>query len=113
MSVKPEVEVILNVEFSEEEREVIETYHLEDYVVLERLPNSRIAAMLKDEELKEWAPSFHLRISHLIKDGPDFFSFDTPADAKIYQRRLTESLKELKEFIADNASLAPPISFEL
>jgi hypothetical protein len=109
----PQVEVIALVAFSEEERLIIESRRLEDYVVLQREPDSRQASKLEPEEMERWAHSFHLRIGDLLKSRPDRFTFDTPADAKIYQQRLTEALKQLKAFIMDNANLGPPTSFEL
>jgi|SRR5665213_1705919 len=108
----PQVEVITDVQFTDEERLIIESRRLQDYVVLQREPNSRQASKLEPEELEQWA-SYHLRIADLMKDRPDRFTFDTSADAKIYQLRLTEALKQLKAFIMDNASLGPPSNFEL
>ena len=109
----PQVEVVANVQFSEEERLIIESRRLQDYVVLQREPDSRQADKLEPEELERWAHSFHLRISHLMNERPDCFTLDTPADAKVYQQRLIEALRQLKVFIADNAALGAPVSFEV
>jgi hypothetical protein len=107
------VEVIMQVQFSEEERSIIASHRLEHFIVLERDPDSRLASKLTAEELAQWAQTFHLRIGDLMKGVPDCFTFDTPRDAKLYQLRLIDALKELKAFLMDNTAIAQPSRFEL
>mgnify|MGYP001550244291 CR=1 FL=1 len=108
-----QVEVVTQVQFSQAERLIIEHRGLEDFVVLERLPDSRLAATLAPEEQDVWDGAFHLRIRDLTNEAPDRFTLDTPSDAKAYQARLTDALRQLKIFIEANADLGSTTVLEL
>lgn len=110
---RSQIEVVVLVEFAEEELLIIERRALHDFIVLERSPDLRLATKLDPEEAITWEQSFHLRIRDLLAAGPDRFTLDTPGDAKAYQTRLTEALKHLKAFILDNAALSEPTSLEI
>lgn len=103
-----QVEVTTEVEFSREERAIIAERQLADRIILERFPDSRTAAALDKDELERWLPGFHLRIGDLLRASPDRFRVDDPHAAKLYETQLTEALRQLKAFIADNARTAPP-----
>ena len=107
------IDVLVQVEFSAFERAVIEDRRLGDFIVLERYPESRVAAQLDAEELKRWAAGFHLRVRHLLEPEPNRFSLDTPADAKAYQARVSEALEQLKAFIDSNAKVERPLRLNL
>src|SRR5207237_1345861 len=109
----PLVEVAVSVMFNEEERLIIQTRQLEDFVVLERGPDARRATEMEPEEFERWAHKFHLRIGHLASGETDRFACTTPAEAKSYHQRLVEALKQLKVFLLANAELEPAASFEL
>ena len=85
-----QVEVIAYVDFSEEEISIITSRQLEDFVVLLRTPDSRLAGRLAPEEVEHWEQDFSLTIRDLIGKTPDRFTLDTPSDAKAYQARLTD-----------------------
>ncbi len=108
-----QVEVVADVHFSEAERLIIQHRGLEDFVVMERRPDSRLATTIPPDELDDWEGAFHLRIGDLLKEAPDRFTLDTPSDAKAYQARLVDALKTLKTFIADNAALGGPTVLDL
>ncbi len=108
-----QVEVIAYVEFSEEELSVITSRQLEDFVVLHRTPNSRLAGKLAPEEAEQWEQDFSLTIGDLMNQMPDRFTVDTPADGKTYQARLTDALRQLKSFLMDNTALADPTVLEI
>jgi hypothetical protein len=108
-----QVEVIAHVEFSEEELSVITSRQLEDFVVLHRTPDSRLAAKLAPEEAEQWEQDFSLTIRDLMNETPDRFTLDTPSDAKAYQARLTDAFRQLKSFLTDNTALADPTVLEI
>ena len=108
-----QVEVIVHVEFSEEELAIITSRQLEDFVVLRRTPDSRLADGLSPEEAEQWDQEFSLTIADLMGKTPDRFTLDTPSDAKAYQARLTDALRRLKSFLTDNTTLADPTNLEL
>src|SRR5258706_12688715 len=80
-----QVEVIAHVDFSEEEVSVITSRQLEDFVVLLRTPDSRLAGKMAPEEAEQWEQDFSLTIRDLMNQTPDRFTLDTPSDAKAYQ----------------------------
>lgn len=108
-----QVDVVTFVEFSQAERLIVEQRGLEDFVVMERQPDSRLAANFTPDEREAWDGAFHLRIRDLMTEDPDRFTLDTPSDAKAYQARLTDALRQLKNFIMDNADLGTPTILEL
>lgn len=108
----PQVEVTAVVQFSEEERAIINSWNLGDVVVVERQMDAQRAAKYKGDQYSAQAPYEHLRIGHLT-GGPDRYLFDTPHDAKVYQEQLVEGLKTLKAYLANCASLAEPQVFEI
>tara|TARA_R110002110_G_scaffold322490_1_gene534916 strand:- start:43 stop:399 length:357 start_codon:yes stop_codon:yes gene_type:complete len=99
-----QIQVTTTVQFSEEELAVIRDRRLKDYIVAERVPDSRTASKFDAEYAARIADGWHLRVRDLMKGKPDGFMFDTPVDAKIYEQRLTEALKALKSFIEGNAA---------
>ena len=108
----PQVEVTAVVQFSEEERAIINSWNLGDVIVVERQMDAQRAAKHKGDQYGAQAPYEHLRIGQLTQ-GPDRYLFDTPHDAKVYQEQLVEGLKTLKAYLANCASLAEPQSFEI
>jgi hypothetical protein len=108
-----QVEVVAYVNFTEEELSVITSRQLEDFVVLLRTPDSRRAGKMAPEEIEQWEQDFSLTIGDLMNDRPDKFTLDTPSDAKAYQARLTDALRQLKLFLTENAALADPTILEI
>lgn len=108
-----QIEVIAYVEFSDEERLIVERRGLQNFVLLERVPDARLANRFTPDEFEAWEQSFHLRIRDLLVATPNRFTLDTPSDAKAYQARLTEALRNLKSFILANASLSEPTTLEI
>ena len=108
-----QIQVTTTVQFSEEELAVIRDRRLKDYIVAERVPDSRTASKFDAEYAASIADGWHLRVKDLMKGKPDSFLFDTPVDAKIYEERLKEALKALKSFIEGNAATAEATTFEL
>jgi hypothetical protein len=107
-----QVEVTTVVQFSEEERAIIDSWNLGDVTVVERQMDGQRAAKYKGDQYSAQAPYEHLRIGQLTQ-GPDRYLFDTPHDAKVYQEQLVEGLKTLKSYLANCASLAEPQVFEI
>lgn len=108
-----QVEVITQVEFSQEELEVIHDRNLKDYIVVEREPDSRTASKFDPEYAASIAQGWHLRVKDLMKSRPDRFIFDTPVHAKNYEAQLTEGLRTLKSFIEGSTAVGEATSFEL
>jgi hypothetical protein len=108
-----QVEVVVQAQFSEAELLIIEQRELDDFIVLERAPDSRLAASFSLDEQKAWDGAFHLRIRDLLTTPPDRFTLDTLSDAKAYQARLADALRQLSLFIAENAELGGPTGLEL
>ena len=108
-----QVDVVVHVEFSDEERVIIERRGLEEFVILERTPDTRLLDKLRSEEINGWDHSFHLRVRDLLGATPDRFTFDTPSDAKAYQARLTDALRSLKAFILANTTLGEATTLEI
>lgn len=110
---KPLYAVTATIQFSEEELAIIKTRRLKDFVVLER--DWQATLQKKVEAHPEYwatlAPP-HLKVSDLVK-GRDTYTFFTPIEAKSYENKLTDGLKQLKQFIAGNAATAESKTFEL
>ncbi len=98
--------VTLNVQFSDEEKKVIELAKLRDHIICERPKRAGI---------KDNAPDdiWHLRVRHLLTGKPDKYEFDNLAEANSYNDALVPSLKNLKAAIESNAKPIENTSIEL
>lgn len=97
------------VQYSEEERAIIDKADIEDVIVMERPPSAELDPRPDDDPA--W---YFLRIGHFIKGGWNEYCTLSPSDAKIYEQELIGSLKELKEYIQQNAGIEETTtSFEL
>ena len=115
--------VICDVQFSEEEQQIITERSLEGDVVLERdvpadvdaekhanrgLGKKLMTAAISGRD----ANHFHLTIGKLMR-GPDTYAVGTPIEAKVYEEELVERLRSLKGYLEGNATVAEGPSFEL
>ena len=101
-----EYHVSVSVQFSEEEKKVIEECDISGNVICERPTRAGMKAF-EDPSI------FHLRVLSLLKDKPDVFEFENLADANEYNDAIPPSLKNLKDFIERNSSPQEDTSFEL
>jgi len=92
---RPFHEVQVTVDFSHEERSIIQVRRLEDYVLMERWP----ATALETDD-PDW---YALRIQDLIHRKPDRTRWRTPAEAKVYTLDLSDALYGLKHWLEENA----------
>lgn len=106
-------EVVVSVQFSEEELAVINGRKLKEYIVLERGWDATMRDKAnKHPEYYDTLPPPNLTIGKLVK-GPDGYVCDTPVDAKIYEEKVTNGLKSLKAFLQGNQTKAESKTFEL
>lgn len=105
---KPLYGVSLSVVFSEEEQQIIKQHKLKDRIVLSR----PLSADLNFEKYGDREDKFFLRIGTLL-NGTDIYYADAPSDAKEYEANLIESLRDLKDFLDENAEVGETKSFEL
>ena len=98
--------VTVTVQFSEEEKKVIQLTKTENHIVTERPKRAGI---------KDNAPDdiWHLRVRTLLPGKPDKYEFENLADANEYNDALLPSLKNLKGFIEKNAKPVADTSVEL
>ncbi|MDA4846418.1 hypothetical protein [Hoeflea poritis] len=97
--------VVVTVQFSDEERHIIDEWKLEEYPVMDRNPPPGSDS--------DHAYLYTLTISNLLR-GPDAHPVANPVEAKYYHRLLRENLETLKEYIGGNAAIeARSETFEL
>lgn len=101
-------EVKLTLVFSNEELAIIKQRRLENDVILER----DIPADVKPSSVAN-PDIFHLTIGKLVRKGEDTYVTASPLDAKVYEERLVERLKVLKDYIVGNAEVGQSKTFEL
>lgn len=116
--------VQLSVQFTEEEKAIIDERKLELTILMERgipadvdpekyqkrglLRNAATAAISGIDSI-----GFHLTFRKLLK-GPDTYFFDTPIEAKGYIQELKEEVLPLaKSYLEGNKETADADSFEL
>ena len=104
-----QVEVLTTVQFSEVELAVITGWELEYMKLFER----KYDALTRGKSQEKNDTPNRMTIKDLLQREPDRFTFDTPSQAKTYQRELTEALKLLKLTIDADAALGEPTTFEL
>lgn len=114
---KQAFEVRTTVEFTAEERAILQHQNLSDYVVLDREPSATIQRRYKNHEAAILQANkdqgfFALRVKDLLK-GPDVYDCNTVVEAKAYERDVTEGLKKLKNAIAISATAPTSKTFEL
>jgi hypothetical protein len=107
------IEVNLTVDFSEEEQLIIRGRRLEDVVVIGRPPDALLERQLDPEEAKRWEGRFDLRIGMLLGERTDRYVCGSPAAAKIYSEKLTDTLRLLKLFLLENSDIGGLTAFEL
>jgi hypothetical protein len=101
-------EVAVAVQFSPQERSIIETHKLGEVNVLDRDPPAN--SSVRDETDRS---IFNLRISQLLR-GQDTYACATPLHAKNYDAELREAMPRLKAYIDANATpLSGADTFEL
>lgn len=107
--------VSLKVEFSQEERTIIEKRKLSDYVIWERPHDDEAQERHKKDLafLDSLGPD-NLTAGKLAKGKPDEYALATPIGAKNYESKLKDALVGMKDFIAGNAEIEQKsTSFEL
>jgi hypothetical protein len=100
--------VKLKVEFSNEERAIIQQRKLEKDIIMERNPPADVKVKPGDN-----LNIFDLTIGKLAKRGEDTYVVATPLEAKSYEGELVQRLQVLKAHIMENASTGTSKSFEL
>lgn len=98
-------DVLVAVDFTHEEKQIINQRALRDYILIERWP-----ADAKADDEADW---YALRVKHLFDRKPDRHRCATPSDAKRYQSDVTASMQSFKLWINDNAELGDADVFEL
>ncbi|MCA0869281.1 hypothetical protein LCL97_00445 [Seohaeicola saemankumensis] len=91
--------VTIEVDFSEEERQIIRERRLKRDVVLERKPSAELAVYENDPPEKFW-----LLISDLLK-GPDTWMANSVLDAKQYADEVENLMPTLKGYIVGNTEI--------
>ncbi len=91
-------EVLLEVAFTHEEKQIIRQRKLEKTRLLARRPAT---AKVDDRDEK-----FELRIEQLMDGKVDRFLCATPSQSKIYEENLLDVLAQLKLWLQDNADSA-------
>ena len=115
--------VVCDVQFSEEEKQIISSRKLEHDIILERDPPADVdaekhASRGLGKKLMTAAVSgrdanhFHLTINKLLR-GPDSYALQTPIEAKAYEDELVDRLRDLKGYLEGNAEVAGETAFEL
>lgn len=102
---RPFVDVLLTVDFSHEETQIIRQRQLLDEILLERVP-----ANAKVDDDPNW---YALRVKHLLERKPDRHRCATPGDAKAYRAQLEAMLHGLKAALNENAEIDGDVVFEL
>jgi hypothetical protein len=90
------------VRFSTEELSVIRARGLEDVVVLDRQPDAQALRNLAAGGTATFGNRSVLKISDLIYEV-DSYSCDTPLEARAYETKLRDALRNLKAYIDANA----------
>lgn len=104
-------QVDVRVEFSEEERHILDKDEHRYRVVLERPVPTPYASKFKNIE-DVWNLTVNRLLNPSDKEYP--FLLDTLSDAKAYEAEVTEALKELKAYIEANSGIDEKSkSFEL
>jgi hypothetical protein len=115
--------VVCDVQFSEEEKQIISSRKLEHDIILERDPpadvdaekhaNRGLGKKLMTAAINgRDANHFHLTINKLLH-GADSYAMQTPIEAKAYEEELVERLRDLKGYLEGNAEVGGETSFEL
>lgn len=99
-------EVVLTVNFSEEEQEAIRKHDLGDTIVLKRRVDAthKNRDNLNPELFDALIDGAHLRIKNLTAGRPDSYACATPREAKEYEAELQDAMPRLKAYIVDNAT---------
>ena len=108
---KPAFAVNVNVQFSEEEKAIINTRKLKDYIVLRR-EHSFNSAVRNDPTYQDDDIKPHLRVKSLMK-GSDSYDLPDPVRAKEYEQHLVDALKTLKSFLEGSHSVGESRTFDL
>ena len=90
--------VTLDVQFSEEEKQIIKEAGIEDELIIERTVSADKNAAKYDGIEDIW----NLTIKDLLQSKPDVYAFFTPADAKLYEEQIREQMPKLKQYIEIN-----------
>lgn len=102
---RPYVDVLLTVDFTHEEKQIIRQRHLMEQVLLERLP-----ANAQTDDDPDW---YALRVRHLFERRPDRHRCANPFDAKSYRADLEAAMRSLKLWLDGNAGIDAGETFEL
>ena len=104
-------DVMVKVEFSEEEQAIIKKRDLKDAIIVERKASAGREADVEKMGLHD---AVHLKIWHLLNGKGNAHSFHTPQDAKAYEAKVKEAMPKLKSYIMDNETIEnTSTSFEL
>jgi hypothetical protein len=90
------------VRFSTDELAVIRARKLEDVLVLERQPDAQAVHNINAGATASFGNRSNLRISDLIYEV-DTYSCDTPLEARAYETKIRDALRNLKAYIDANA----------
>lgn len=88
-------DVCVTVDFTHEERQIIQQRNLGSQVLLERAP---AGANIDDDP--DW---YAFKVGHLLERKPDRHRTANPADAKLYESQLLDALQLMKDWLAINA----------
>lgn len=102
---RPYVDVLLTVDFTHEEKQIIRQRHLLEQVLIERIP-----AGAKPDDDPDW---YALKVKYLFERKPDRHRCANPFDAKTYRANLEAALQSLKLWLDENAELDGGVVFEL
>jgi hypothetical protein len=100
LNVKKFSTVSVQVLFSEEEKLLIESQDMINYILVERAPSAEVAVYETDDLAK-----FYLRISHLFAGEAEVWCARTIRDAKEYQELVTNNLGNLKSYLTDTTEI--------
>lgn len=97
------ISVKVAVQFSEEERAVIQRWALSTVTVIDRKMNAD-----SPKDVSHGQPDFYaLRVSNLLEHRNIETVFDLPTDAVHFEEELTEKLKTFKLFLNANSHYEP------
>jgi hypothetical protein len=99
--------VTVQVQFTEEEKKVIEVAKLGNHILCERPKRAGEKASEKLDDI------WHLRVRQLLSGKPDQYEFENLAEANSYNDALVPSLKNLKAAIELNSRPIENTSIEL
>ena len=99
--------LFVHVQFTDEEKKVIQLAKLKDHIICERPKRAGQKASASLDDI------WHLRVRHLLEDKPNEYEFENLAEANSYNDALVPSLRNLKAAIEANSKPIENTSIEL